>query len=99
MKPFERHLADRIGLDFRLGLGKNARRNEDLAVLGLAAQARRYIRHGANSAIVEAALEPDRADRGVAAGDSDPEAEVMAALLPGAREDADRVPHHERHAN
>ena len=76
----------------------NALRHQDLAAARLAAQARRQVGHGADRAVVEAALEADRAERRVALRDADAEAELVAALRQPSAQSRDRSLHRERHA-
>src|SRR5262249_14208706 len=71
-------------LDFYqcLDRAEHALLDQDLARLGLAAEAGGHVGHGADRAVVHAALEADRADRRVALGDADAEVELVAALAP-----------------
>ena len=88
---------DRLEVDRILGGAGHARRDQDLARLGLAAQARRQVRDRADGAVVPAALEADGADGRVALGDADAEAEVVPALAPGGGKVADLVAHRDGH--
>src|SRR5262245_50525566 len=72
-EALEAEAADFLHLELPLEDARHAGGDEDLAALGLPAQARGEIGHGADGAIVPAALEPDGADRRVALGDPDAE--------------------------
>ena len=56
--------------------------DENLAVGGFAAQARRQVDHGADRGVVEASFEADATERGVPLSDADTKAEFMAVLAP-----------------
>src|SRR2546430_12062263 len=79
-------VAERGRLDRILDRGVHAAAHEDLTGLRLVREALRLDDHHAHRAVVEPALEPDPAERGVAHGDPDPEAEVVAPLLPAGLE-------------
>ena len=81
--PFSVRTPTSSRFDHVLDGAGDTRRHEDLAALGLAAQARREVRDRADGAVVPAPLEPDGADRGVTLGDADAEPEVVTALAPG----------------
>jgi hypothetical protein len=82
MEAFQQELPNRLDLNAIFHLRKNSRSDKYLHVLGLAAQARSHIRRLSNCAVVEPMLEADRSYRGVAAGNSDAETELMASLAP-----------------
>src|SRR5205823_12351775 len=79
-KALEREAPESLDLDGILDAAIHALRDQDLAGLRLAAQARREVGDGADRAVVQAPFEADRADRGVPLGDPDAEVDVIAAL-------------------
>src|SRR5688572_15058714 len=99
LEAAQRELAHVLYLDPLLDLAEYALRDQHLAGLRLAAQARGEIGDRPDRAVVAPFLEADRAERGVAVGDPDAEAEVVAALLPACGQRAHLVAHLERHAD
>src|SRR2546425_5285091 len=99
VEALESELAD--GFDFRevLHRRQHALRDEDLARLRLATEARGEVGHGADRPVVQAPLETDRADRRVALGDADAEVEGVAALPPPDEQLVHPLAHGHRHAN
>ena len=92
MQTLERELPSLLRGGERLDGGLHLAVDQDLAVGGFAAQARREVDHGADGGIVEAPFEADAAERGVALGDADAEAELMAVLAPFARRASPTLP-------
>src|SRR2546425_3349146 len=97
VEALESELAD--GFDFRevLHRRQHALRDEDLARLRLATEARGEVGHGADRPVVQAPLETDRADRRVALGNTDAEVEGVAALPPPDEQLVHPVAHRDRH--
>ena len=89
-EPLQRQLADQLDPHEVLHRGVDPLAHQDLAVLGLVAQARGQVDHAADRPVVEAALEPDIPQRGVARGDPDLDAELVAAAAPPALRSAIR---------
>src|SRR5216684_6851281 len=92
-------LADRLELGHALDRGVHLAVDQDLAALGLVAQARGKVRDRASHRILKAPLEADAAERRIAVGDADAEAKLVAVLAPSCRQTGDAVPHLDRHAN
>src|SRR5882672_10228051 len=93
----QRQLAERLGLDEALDRGVEAARDEDLAAARLAAEPRGEVGHGADRAIVPAALEADGAERRVALRDAHAEVQVEAELAPAAGQRLHARAHGEGH--
>src|SRR5207302_466217 len=74
-EAFQRQPPQLLDLDHRLDRSQYALRDQDLPRLGLAAEPRSQVGHGADRPVVHPALEPDRADRGVTLRDADAEIE------------------------
>src|SRR5262249_35222753 len=98
MESLERQIADVIGLDLRLDESEDALADEDLAALGLVAQPRRQVGDAADRRIVEALVEADLTERGIADRNAHAEAERMAAPAPDLDEAIQLLAHVERHA-
>jgi hypothetical protein len=79
---FELALAQILDLGQRLDRGGEPAAHQDLAVGGLAAQPRGEVDDGADRGVVEAILEADAAQRGVALRHADAEAQAIAAPSP-----------------
>src|SRR5437879_9886744 len=82
VEPLELKLADRSGVGQRFHGGVDLAVDQDLAALGLAAEARGEVHHAADGSVVEAAFGADAAERGKAMRDADTEAEIVAELFP-----------------
>src|SRR5262249_6436884 len=67
--------------------------------LGLPAQARGEVGHGADGAVVPAPFEADRTDGRVAQGDPDAQGQVVASLAPAGAERGHPIAHGDRHAD
>src|SRR5262245_51961672 len=93
----EREFPDRFDSHGFLYGHQYARTDQDLTRLRLVAQPRGDIRHRADSRIIEAPFEADRAERRVAVRDADAKAEFVPQLLPPFDQRADRCAHVERH--
>src|SRR5258705_2822146 len=99
VEALQSQLADGLHLYQLFHHSQQAQRNEDLAGLGLAAETGGEVSDGADRSVVPATLEADGADRGVALGDADAEAELEPSLVPSDDQLCHAVPHRERHAN
>src|SRR5579862_2169523 len=99
MKPLELEFTEfvrgRDGLDGEL----NPAVDQDLAIGGLPAEPRAEVHHGAVGRIMQPTLVADIAERGVACGDADAEAELMAQSAPPLRKRRDTVAHLDSHAH
>src|SRR5437763_12090297 len=95
----QRQRADVLGLHQRFDLGVHRLAHEDLAVARLLAEPRAEVRHGADRRVVEASLEADAADGGVAHRDAGPEAEGVPAPAPLGQQRRHGVAHRYRHAD
>src|SRR5687767_4878151 len=82
-ESLERQLAEGLRLDVRFDGHVHTLSDENLARLGLAAQPGREVGHCAYRAVVEASLEADPAQRGIAQCDPHGEAQVISPLAPG----------------
>src|SRR3954454_9270703 len=80
--PAQRLLAEALQRDGALDRGGDALRHQDLAVLGMGAEARGHVGNGADRGVLLAPLEADRPDRGEALRDADAEADAVAAPRP-----------------
>src|SRR5262245_49715571 len=96
-EALEEHLADPHRLDLVLQGAEEPAGDEDLAGLGLAAEARGQVGDGADGAVVPAALEADGPERRVPLGDADPEVELVPALAPAAHQLVHPLAHGQRH--
>src|SRR5260370_26418811 len=65
--------------------------HQDLAVFGLGAQPRRYIGYSADRGVVEAALEADRPQCGIASSDPDAEPDLASPARPSSSERGARL--------
>src|SRR5215470_14900388 len=81
-QALERDLADRFERGDRLDRRDGTLAHQDLAVAGSVAEARGEIGDGAHGGVIDVVLEADPTQRGVALGDADAEADLMAALAP-----------------
>ena len=82
VEALEGELAHRLHLGQVLHRDQQALGDQDLAGLGLPAEAGGEVGDGADGPVVPAALEADGPDGGVALGDADAEVEVVAPLAP-----------------
>src|SRR5712691_187837 len=81
-EALQRYLPHRLGLGDAFHRRHHALLEQDLAGLGLGAEAGREIGDGADGAVVHAPFEADGPDGGIAVRDAEPEVEVEARLLP-----------------
>src|SRR6185369_3834316 len=81
-QPLERQLPDGLARGDLVHRRLYLPRDQDLAVLRLGAEPRADVRDGADRAVVVAPFEADAPERGVALGDPDAEAELVAAGAP-----------------
>src|SRR5262245_34250136 len=81
-EALQRELLERLSLDQRLDRAISTLGNEDLAALGLVAQPGGQVGDRSDRGIVEAALETDPPQGGIAHGNADGEIEPVATPLP-----------------
>jgi hypothetical protein len=81
-EPFELELADRGGVNRLLDRAVDARTDQGLAHVSVAAEPRGQVRHRPDRAVVVSAFEADSAERRVASLDADAETELDASLVP-----------------
>src|SRR5262245_58355901 len=97
VKTLEDKLAGRLRLSPAFDRRVHLRVYEDLAVTRRIAQTARQVGDLSDHRILKTPLEADAADGGVAVSDSNPEAELMAVLLPLRVKSGHFVAHLHRH--
>src|SRR5207249_1954902 len=98
-EPLERQLPDRAGLDLRLDGGLYPLRQQDLPGLRLRREALGEDDAVPDAAVVVPAFEADASERRVPGRDACAEAELVALLLPAAREVAKTLAHRAGHGH
>src|SRR6266498_235298 len=92
-QALERQRADFLALDEVLECCRDARGDEYLPALGLAAEPRGQVGDRPDSAVVPTPFEADRADRRVALRDPDAQGEVVTPLAPSRAQVAETLAH------